>query len=157
MYSSVELADSYVKSHYTAGSEELSRWDALLEENKKVYLTNAFEAIEALPFRGRKAALGQETAFPRLPYQYGNTDEGAPKRVINAEIELALWLSDEKKKKTSRKRSQLIADGVKSFSVGDLSESYGEAENGSQKLTAQSCKKAMELLSPYLSGGFEIC
>lgn len=157
MYSSVELADSYIKSHYTADSEECSRWDALTEDNKKVYLNNAFDAIEALHFKGRKAFLGQEKAFPRLPYQYGKTEEGAPARVVNAEIELALWLSDEKKQKTSRRRSQLIADGVKSFSVGDLSESYGEAENGSQKLTAQSCKKAMELLAPYLSGGFGIC
>lgn len=157
MYSSVELADSYIKSHYTADSEECTRWDALTEDNKKVYLNNAFDAIEALHFKGRKAFLGQEKAFPRLPYQYGKTEEGAPARVVNAEIELALWLSDEKKQKTSRRRSQLIADGVKSFSVGDLSESYGEAENGSQKLTAQSCKKAMELLAPYLSGGFGIC
>ena len=157
MYSSVELADSYISAHYTSGSSERKRWEAFSDEDKTVYLNNAFTAIEALPFGGRKAVLGQETAFPRLPYQYGKTDGGAPQRVKLAEIELALWLSDEKKREASQKRAQLITDGVKSFSVGDLSESYGGASEGIQTLSAKSCKKAMELLAPYLSGGFDLC
>lgn len=157
MYSSVEFADSYISTHYTSDSSERKRWDVLSDEDKTVYLNNAFEAIEALPFGGRKAVLGQETAFPRLPYQYGKTNEGAPQRVKLAEIELALWLSDEKRHKTSQKRAQLIADGVKSFSVGDLSESYSETSDSIQTIFAKSCKKAMKLLTPYLSGGYDLC
>jgi len=92
-----------------------------------------------------------------LPYQYGHTDSGAPERVKSAEIELALYLSDEKKQESSEKRSKLIADGVKSFSLGDLSESYGDNVQSASKSSVYDCKKAVSLLSPYLSGGFEIC
>lgn len=156
MYSTIEYADSYIATHYSSKSAARRRWEALSDDEKTVFLTNAFEAIEVLPFRGRKAADGQNTAFPRLPYQYGRTEEGAPQRVKSAEIELALRLSDESKRESSEKRAQLIADGVKSLSVGDLSESYGDSSAVPQTFSASSCKKAMELLSPYLTGGFEM-
>lgn len=157
MYSSIEQADSYITTHYSSESAARRRWEALTDDEKTVFLTNAFEAIEILPFRGRKAVPGQNTAFPRLPYQYGRSEEGAPQRVKFAEAELALWLSDESKRESYEKRAQLIADGVKSFSVGDLSESYGGGSESVQTFSAYSCKKAVELLSPYLMGGFEIC
>lgn len=157
MYSSVKEADSYISTHYTSKSASYKRWNALSEDDKAVYLNNAFDSIECLKFGGRKAVPEQETAFPRLPYQYGHTDSGAPERVKSAEIELALYLSDEKKQESSEKRSKLIADGVKSFSLGDLSESYGDNVQSASKSSVYDCKKAVSLLSPYLSGGFEIC
>lgn len=157
MYSSVKEADSYISTHYTSKSAAYKRWNALSEDDKAVYLNNAFDSIECLKFGGRKAVPEQETAFPRLPYQYGHTDSGAPERVKSAEIELALYLSDEKKQESSEKRSKLIADGVKSFSLGDLSESYGDNVQSASKPSIYDCKKAAILLAPYLSGGFEIC
>ena len=157
MYNTIATADSYIEAHYTSTSPELIRWAALSNEDKTVCLNNAFAAIEALPFRGRKAVIGQETAFPRLPYQYGHTEEGAPQNVLAAEAELALWLSDEKKQNTSKKRKELQEDGVKSYSIGDLSESYGDTSASSIKNSAQKCAKAMELLSPYLTGGYDVC
>lgn len=157
MYSSVKEADSYISTHYTSKSAAYKRWNALSEDDKAVYLNNAFDSIECLKFGGRKAVPEQETAFPRLPYQYGHTDSGAPERVKSAEIELALYLSDEKKQESSEKRSKLMADGVKSFSLGDLSESYGDNLQSASKPSVYDCKKAVSLLSSYLSGGFEIC
>lgn len=157
MYSSVKEADSYISTHYTSKSAAYKRWNALSEDDKAVYLNNAFDSIECLKFGGRKAVPEQETAFPRLPYQYGHTDSGVPERVKSAEIELALYLSDEKKQESSEKRSKLIADGVKSFSLGDLSESYGDNVQSASKSSIYDCKKAAILLAPYLSGGFEIC
>lgn len=157
MYSSVKEADSYISTHYISKSAAYKRWNALSEDDKAVYLNNAFDSIECLKFGGRKAVPEQETAFPRLPYQYGHTDSGAPERVKSAEIELALYLSDEKKQESSEKRSKLIADGVKSFSLGDLSESYGDNVQSASKPSVYDCKKAAILLAPYLSGGFEIC
>lgn len=157
MYSSVKEADSYISTHYTSKSAAYKRWNALSEDDKTVYLNNAFDSIECLKFGGRKAVPEQETAFPRLPYQYGHTDSGVPERVKSAEIELALYLSDEKKQESSEKRSKLIADGVKSFSLGDLSESYGDNVQSASKSSVYDCKKAAILLAPYLSGGFEIC
>lgn len=157
MYSSVKEADSYISTHYTSKSAAYKRWNELSEDDKAVYLNNAFDSIECLKFGGRKAVPEQETAFPRLPYQYGHTDSGAPERVKSAEIELALYLSDEKKQESSEKRSKLITDGVKSFSLGDLSESYGDNVQSASKPSVYDCKKAAILLAPYLSGGFEIC
>ena len=80
MYSSVKEADSYIKTHYTSKSAAHKRWNVLSEDDKAVYLNNAFDSIECLKFSGRKAVPEQETAFPRLPYQYGHTDSGAPER-----------------------------------------------------------------------------
>lgn len=157
MYNTVETADSYIAAHYTSRSADRIRWVALTPEDKAVYLTNAYEAIEELPFHGRKVANGQESAFPRLPYQYGHTEEGAPSNVLAAEAELALYLSDEKKQQSSQKRRELQADGVTSFEIGDLSETYADTEVSTAKTSIEKCRKAMELLAPYLSGGYEIC
>ncbi len=157
MYNTIASADAYVTSHYRSGSAACARWAALSNDDKSVLLTNAFEAIEALPFRGRKAVSGQEAAFPRLPFQYGSSETGAPQNVQHAETELALWMSDDGKRQSSEKREQLIADGVKSLSIGDLSESYNDTSGKESVSVALSCKKAMSLLQPYLSGGYEIC
>ena len=160
MYGTVERADVYVKAHYTSKSDERVRWLALSDEDKAAYMEQAFDLIERLPFRGRKASPDQGTAFPRLPYQYGAVEAGAPTEVVNAETELAVYLSDTGTQESSKKRKQLIKDGVKSFSLGDLSESYGSATSDTtsdSRSDAYNCRKAMMLLSPYLSGGFDIC
>lgn len=157
MYGTIEQADSCIAARYSSDSEERVRWEALSKEDKAVYLGSAFDAIEALPFRGRKASSSQETAFPRLPYQYGHTDEGAPARVIAAQAELGLYLSDTKSRKSSSKRRKLRQDGVKSYSIGDLSESFGDTPVTASGCSAEKCEKAMELLAPYLSGGYDIC
>lgn len=125
-------------------------------DDKTVLLQNAFEAIEQLPFRGRKMASDQEAAFPRLPFQYGEQDAEAPTNVKNAEVELALWMSDDSKQKSAEKRAQMISDGVKSFSLGDLSESYA-GKPACSDFTAKSCQKCMNLLRQYLTGGFGTC
>lgn len=83
-----------------------------------------------------------------------------PECVISAETELALYLSDTKAQESSQKRKELIRDGVKSFSLGDLSENYGDVKSGSQAdtvSTAYGCQACMRLLRPYLSGGFDVC
>ncbi|MDE5946335.1 MAG: hypothetical protein K2G63_03365 [Oscillospiraceae bacterium] len=158
MYTSIQEADAYIIIHYTSGSSEYKRWKSLSDDDKNVYLTNAFEAIEKLQFRGRKAVPGQDTAFPRLPYQYGKVDEIAPLCVKSAEIELALWISDEKKQSRLQKRKELIENGVTSFSLGDLSENYGDTTKSEVKtVSALKCEKCRELLAPYLCGGYEMC
>jgi len=115
MYSSVKEADSYISTHYTSKSAAYKRWNALSEDDKAVYLNNAFDSIECLKFGGRKAVPEQETAFPRLPYQYGHTDSGAPERVKSAEIELALYLSDEKNRKAPKNAQSLLQTELSHF------------------------------------------
>ena len=46
MYSSVKEADSYISTHYTSKSAAYKRWNALSEDDKAVYLNNAFDSIE---------------------------------------------------------------------------------------------------------------
>ena len=157
MYTSINESNEYISTHYTSDSLERKRWENISDDDKTIYLTNAFESIEKLNFSGRKAVPEQETAFPRLPYQYGKIEETAPKLVKFAEIELALWLSDTKRSSKSKKRKELIDDGVTSFSLGDLSESYGETSISKETASALKCSKCRELLLPYLCGGFEMC
>lgn len=152
-YIDVAGADAYITGRYTGRNADRKRWQACPTEDKEVYLRNACLALESLPFRGRKASYSQPLAFPRLPYQYGAA-EGAPDGVKFAQVELALWMSDESKQVEQSQRSELQAQGVENFSLGDLSESY---MGGAQASPVLLCSKAAALLRPYLSGGFAAC
>lgn len=94
-------------------------------------------------------------AFPRLPYQYGKVEEIAPLRVKQAQVELALWLSDDTKQANQSQRQELQSQGVESFSIGDLSESYGKGVG--EKPAPLLCSKVKALVAPYLDGGYDIC
>lgn len=154
-YVTVVQADDYITSHYRSNSKGRQRWEGLKEEDKEVLLLNACSELELLPFPGRKADREQELAFPRLPQQYGLAQE-PPKRILAAQVELALWLSDEAKQEEISQRQDLQDQGVTSFSLGDLSESYGEGASSSQAAVLL-CPKAKGLLTPYLSGGYATC
>jgi hypothetical protein len=79
----------------------------------------------------------------------------APESIKRAQIELALWLSDDQKQADQLQRRDLQAQGVDSFSIGDLSESY--KTGGSDKAVPLLCPKVSALLRPYLTGGFSTC
>lgn len=153
-YVTVAQADSYIISHYRSNNKDRQRWTAFEEEDKEILLLNACTQIEQLPFPGRKAGRDQELAFPRLPLQYGQAQD-PPKRILAAQIELALWLSDEAKQEDTSQRQELQDQGVTSFSLGDLSESYGEGLP--YKDSALLCPMAKTLLKSYLSGGYATC
>ena len=155
-YISREFADEYISSRYRSTSKERKRWEELQEADKEIILRQACAELDLLPFRGRKASQGQILAFPRLPYQYGRVEEIEPLSVKQAQVELALFLSDDKKQSEHEKRSDLQKQGVKSFSVGDLSESYSDSATG-EKAIALVCEKSARLLKLYLSGGFSLC
>lgn len=63
-------------------------------------------------------------------------------------FEQALYLVETQ----SSNRSKLIEQGVTSFSVEGLSESY-DTSKSNKKI----CSEAMQYLRKYMSGGFEIC
>lgn len=152
-YVSVACADAYITSHYRGNNANRVRWMTLSDEDKVILLVAACTEIDALPFVGRKASRDQQLAFPRLPLQYGRTQE-PPADIKAAQIELALWMSDDSKQADAEQRQNLQAQGVKQFSVGDLSETY---ETGKATHTALLCPKAAQLLKPYLCGGFALC
>ena len=150
-YVTVDQADAYISSHYMSSSADWKRWSSLDRTDKKVLLLSACQDIEQLPFPGRKAVRDQELCFPR--YGWG---QNPPGDVLAAQVELALWLSDEDKQAQLSHRQELQAQGVTSFRLGDLSESYGEGTSGGQR-SALLCPKAMALLTPYMSGRFATC
>ncbi|MTI95390.1 MAG: hypothetical protein FH749_07860 [Firmicutes bacterium] len=152
-YVTVAQADEYVTGHYRSNSKDRQRWVALDEADKEVLLLNACAEMEQLPFQGRKAIRDQELAFPRLPFQYGQLLE-PPKKVLAAQIELALWMSDDDTQAETSKRQELQDQGVTGFSLGDLSESY---ESTGARKSALLCPKTKALLSSYLSGGYATC
>lgn len=154
-YVTIADADTYISGHYRSNNTDKKRWDELEEEDKEVCLVNACELIEVLPFQGRKALSTQTMQFPRLPMQYCHTEEGTPANVKQAQIELALYLSNDEAQADAEQRKALQTQGVKSFSVGKLSEAY--ATDTSIKSAAYLCTKCMDKLKPYLNGGYATC
>lgn len=152
-YVSVAAADAYITSHYRGNNANRVRWMTLSDEDKVILLVAACAEMDTLPYQGRKASRDQQLAFPRLPLQYGRTQE-PPADIKAAQIELALWMSDDSKQADAEQRQNLQAQGVKQFSVGDLSETY---ETGKATHTALLCPKAAQLLKPYLCGGYALC
>lgn len=152
-YVSVAAADAYITSHYRGNNANRVRWMTLSDEDKVILLVVACAEMDTLPYQGRKASRDQQLAFPRLPLQYGR-DLEPPDNIKAAQIELALWMSDDSKQADAEQRQNLQAQGVKQFSVGDLSETY---ETGKATHTALLCPKAAQLLKPYLCGGYALC
>ena len=153
-YVTVEDADSYITTHYRSNNKLRKVWEELDDADKSASLLSACADMEVLPFGGRAMTAGQAMAFPRLPYQYGSAGE-VPDRVKHAQVELALWQLDETHTAQAEQRQALQAQGVESFSVGDLSESY--TTGATAQPTALMCAKVANLLAPYLNGGHATC
>ena len=79
------------------------------------------------------------------------TDEYKEDNLKKAICEQALYLIQTQ----NTQRAKLIEQGVTSFSVEGLSESY--SSNGSRSKQNKICSEAMEYLKPYLVGCVAIC
>ena len=79
------------------------------------------------------------------------TDEYKEDNLKKAICEQALYLIQTQ----NTQRAKLIEQGVTSFSVEGLSESY--SSNGSRPKQNKICSEAMEYLKPYLVGCVAIC
>ena len=66
-YVTVAEASEYIRTRYASTDELRQAWEAMGEADQAVYLQKSFDAINILPFRGRKYAAGQEAAFARWP------------------------------------------------------------------------------------------
>ena len=152
-YVTVEDADSYITTHYRSNNKLRKVWEELDEADKIASLLSACADIEALPFGGRAMTAGQAMAFPRLPYQYGSAGE-IPKELAYTGRACAMEVDDTSTAQAEQ-RQALQAQGVESFSVGDLSESY--TTGATAQPTALMCAKVANLLAPYLNGGHATC
>lgn len=152
-YVTVEYADGYIAEHYLPESIEQKRWSDLGTEEKEIRLRLACEELEQLPWQGAAIAMDQPLAFPRTPYQTSTATE-APPKIKNAQVELALWRSDDQAQADAAQREQLKLEGVQSVSLGSLSMSFsGNSVNASA--SALTCPTVRRLVTPYIRGGYD--
>ena len=155
-------ADTYLSANYASTDAKMIVWTALTDANCEAYLRKATKTIDRQPLAGFKSTLSQTLEFPRTLYTeyaselYNNsaiigdenwyTQPAVPDAVKYAECEIALELAQ-----GIPARMGLQRQGVKSFSLGNLSESYAGKQNN---IISQEAK---ELLAPYINGGVRIC
>jgi len=135
-YCTTEYADEYFKNRLHAES-----WGQADESTKEKALRQATKTIDRQLLRGRKTNPEQELAFPRYP------DTEVPEAVKEACCEEALALLE----RGNSQRRKLQQDGVQSFTLGNMSESY--AAGAGKGLLSQEAK---ELLRPWLLGAANI-
>lgn len=140
-YVSLEEADTYASS-----SPLGQRWSSLDPGQREQLLVAACEGLERQAYPG-KSLEDQALTFPRLP----NTS--VPREVKAAQVEQALYLMDPGTRAEWVQRQELQAQGVASFSLGDLSESYQGGYSGPGEL----CLEARLRLKRYLGGGVGMC
>lgn len=152
-YVDVAYADEYVNTHFLSVDERRLNWEALDNNDKEVLLQRSFEAIECLPFVGRKTNPEQPNAFPRYPFKE------VPEAVKYAQVENAITLSDSSASEDAAFYEKLWQYGVESYSIGNLSERTSSGAWG-RNVTASSSgvisAKAINLLKPFLSGSYNI-
>ena len=132
-YCTIEYADEYF-----AGRLHAESWEQADESTKEKALKQATRAIDRQPLKGRKTNPEQELAFPRHP------DTEIPIAVKEACCEEALAILE----RGNSQRRRLQQEGVQSFSLGNMSETY--TASAGRGLLSQEAK---ELLRPWLLGG----
>lgn len=131
-YCTIEEANEYF-----AGRLHAEVWEQADESTKEKALRQATRAIDRQLLRGRKTNPEQELAFPRYP------DTEVPEAVKEACCEEALAMLE----RGNSQRRKLQQEGVQSFSLGNMSETY-VAGDGSGLLS----QEAKELLRLWLLG-----
>lgn len=135
-YCTIEYADEYFSDRLHAES-----WGQAYEIEKEKALKQATKTIDRQLLRGRKTNRDQTLAFPRYP------DTEVPEIVKEACCEEALALLE----RGNSQRRKLQQEGVQSFSLGNMSETY--IAGAGKGLLSQEAK---ELLRPWLIGAVAI-
>jgi len=150
-YISLADSDTYLAKSYLSTDPKLIAWTALSDGDCEILLRKAAQLIDRQPLQGNKSVYTQVMAFPRinrihdpsLPDYYTNTV--VPDAVKHAQCEIAIEMCS-----GVSERVKLQRQGVKSFSIGSLSESYSGALNNVLSYEAK------QLLAPYLAGSVRI-
>ena len=149
-YVDTTYADEYVAQHFLSTDEPRARWESLDEADKEVLLRRSFEALEALPWAGRKAKLDQPYAFPRIGY------EEAPEAIMAAQVENAVSASDTSDSEEASLYEKMWRYGISSYTIGNLSETTGSGAWGGKSTNSLISSKASRLVQPYLQGGYKM-
>ena len=161
-YLTLADANIYLNANYATTDPLLVAWTALTDPDREAYLRKARQTIDRQPIVGYKAIYTQALAFPRTIYtEYGallgqtinlmhvnnwHTQTTVPTEVLDAQCEIALQLAS-----GTPKRVELQRQGVRSFSIGKLSETYVGAGN---RIVSDEAK---ELLAPFLARAVRTC
>lgn len=134
----VSLAEA---NEYFSNRLHADAWAEASDADKEKALAMATKTIDRQPLKGRKTDLVQEMAFPRYP------DTEVPEAVKEACCEEALALLE----RGNSQRRKLQQEGVQSFSLGNMSETY--TSSSGKGLLSQEAK---ELLRPWLLGAVNV-
>ena len=145
MYATVVQADEYVRNYYSSSDSMRLAWEALSEEDKLVSLNRAEQTIDHLPLTG--VPVVEDKAFPRYP------DTTVPTEVTQATIELAVQTLNTE----AKDRYELRRQGVRSYKIGDLSESFSDADVAASGVDAYAYSIVFPFLRNWLGGGYKIC
>lgn len=148
MYATIEQANAYVTSYYSSTDNIRIKWEALSGADKQVALNKAEQIIDSIPFKGRPVEPHQHKAFPRHPDK-----ELSLEKAKDATIELALQRNGDSE---AIERLKLQKQGVKSYKLGDLSETFKDGNNLDYD-QAFAVQVIFPFLKDWLSGGYEIC
>lgn len=144
MYATYEEADAYVRAYYSSTSSLRIAWEQLSDEDKQVLLNRAEQTIDMMPLQGYPTR--PPKAFPRYPNEANSMEA-----VKTATIELAVQGQNEE----AQTRFELQRQGVMSYTIGDLSETFGGKSDAGIDSFAVSI--VLPYLRPWLGGGYRIC
>lgn len=145
-YVTIPFSDNYILTNYLTTSKEKLKWDELADRDKEAILNCAFLDIESFNFLGKKKDFKQITAFPRVKGKkiISNIENVKKAQVEQGVYHLNLLLDN---------RLNLINQGVSSFSIGDVRESYFE---NARKDKNRLCFKALKHLIGWVGGGYYV-
>lgn len=148
MYATVEQANTYVQNYYGSVDPLRVSWEGYSAPDKQVLLNRAEQFIDTLPFSGKSLVAGK--AFPRKPHE-----EYSLQQAQIATIELAI----QKLNVESTDRVTLQKQGVKSYKIGDLSETFGDtvAFLDYDGIDPYQFSIVFPFLKDWLGGGYNIC
>ena len=157
-YINVAQATKYIELVYGDNSEVYTYWDNLDNGEKEMLLTKSLLQIEALPYTGRRKYENQTLEFPRTNgVQCKSSDNIAseiPVQVKYAQIDNAIAMFNIAENSENKNRLNLQRNGVKSFSLGEFSETY--ADSSSFSMYNVTDQNVISLLKQWLSGGYRI-
>jgi hypothetical protein len=161
-YISLADADAYLSATYPATDAKMVAWTTLSDADCEIYLKRAALILDRQAYTGQKAVSTQAMQFPRAIYAPNSSYAASsnyifdndwyvqtevPTEVKYAQVEIAFAEAQ-----GTSSRVQLQREGVKSFSLGKLSESYG-----SGSVFKMSSPEAYDYLAPYLAGSVRLC
>lgn len=129
-------------SLYLAGRPNIEAWTSATPEQRLGALIEVSDQIDDMRWKGLPLTIGQARTWPRSGVDMYHMT--VLKRAVILE---AVALLEGAQDTEGQQRAKLQAQGVKAFSLGSLSESYGGETKGAGGFNSES---AYKVLRPYM-------